>query len=58
MSEPAKQPLSENQRIGKQMLAVVKAAQQSSNPVYVKAALRWQRRIESQLKRDSEKEAA
>jgi hypothetical protein len=44
--------MSENERIGKQMIAITKAAAQSANPAYRKAAERWQKLVERQLKKD------
>jgi hypothetical protein len=47
--------MSENERIGKQMIAITKAAAQSANPAYRKAAERWQKFVERQLERDRTK---
>lgn len=44
--------MQENERIGKQMIAITKAAAQSANPKYVEAAQRWQKIVERQLERD------
>ncbi len=44
--------MSENERIGKQMIAITKAAAQSSNPAYRDAAQRWQKMVERQLEKD------
>jgi hypothetical protein len=47
--------MSENERIGKQMIAITKAAAQSANPAYRKAAERWRELVERQLKKDRER---
>jgi hypothetical protein len=44
--------MSENERIGKQMIAITKAAAQSANPAYRKAAERWKKLVERQLQKD------
>lgn len=41
--------MTETERIAKQMVAVTKAAEQSSNPKYREAAQKWRQFIEAQL---------